>query len=417
MPEEKSIFSKLKPINMNEEKLQNTSSFKSQELQSKPLSQSDLSLKDEIMILKEKISLIEKTVSEISKNLQSSPSLPQIKNEMISDIKNIVSEEILKTLSNLNKEVNQIIVNSIDSIRSEFIKKLEEEKIFSTEKFVSELSKQLQSSILPKIKTEILSNAKDIVRQEILNAISNLGIEQTVKNSINSFRTEVIKIVKEEVNNSVAKNVQLIEGLKDLSLKDYEKIEDISVKMANIMRIFEKVESFENMTASLRNDMIDGFKMITQEIQKISIKFESEILEQLFKGLEKTIYHKLYEINDTILKKFDMLENGLKEDLRENNKYISNELDFLLRKIDDFRKSMDYISNIKEKISQSQIEAIKIELKNIEATFKELKNKLFGDDELKNMIAIKKYSAMLIEIESKIASLEDILTSLIKSFK
>ncbi|MGC8867990.1 MAG: hypothetical protein ACP5PA_07285 [Elusimicrobiales bacterium] len=340
MPEERSIFSRLKPINIDEEKEENPSRF--QEASSQKLSSlSDVSIKNDIVFLKEKISSIEKAISELSKTqLSLTPS--QVREEILLAIKGVINEEFLKIFSALDKSVEQIIVNSVSSLKS-----------------------------------------------------------------------EIMKMVDEEIKSSIDKNLWVIESLKNISSEDFKKLEDMSIKLDFIAKLYDKIESFEKMSEWL-DDMTSEFNKITQNIQNIFVSFKSEMLDEISKNIEKITYDKLSEIKNGLISRFDGVENSIKQELTKNTASVSNDLHLILKETDDLSKCVSHISTMVKKITEVQAEMIEKELKSLEVTFRDLKNKLLSEEELKNLVSIKKYSGVMIDIEARIKRIESIIASIIK---
>lgn len=341
MPEERSIFSRLKPINIDEEKEENPSRF--QEASSQKLSSlSDVSIKNDIVFLKEKISSIEKAISELSKT-QLSLTSSQVREEILLAIKGVINEEFLKIFSALDKSVEQIIVNSVSSLKS-----------------------------------------------------------------------EIMKMVDEEIKSSIDKNLWVIESLKNISSEDFKKLEDMSIKLDFIAKLYDKIESFEDIPKCLRDDMTSEFNKITQNIQNIFVSFKSEMLDEISKNIEKITYDKLSEIKNGLISRFDGVENSIKQELTKNTASVSNDLHLILKETDDLSKCVSHISTMVKKITEVQAEMIEKELKSLEVTFRDLKNKLLSEEELKNLVSIKKYSGVMIDIEARIKRIESIIASIIK---
>lgn len=340
MAEEKSIFSKLKPININDEKT-NTSTFKIQE-QQQGSSNFDTSVKNDINLIKEKISLIEKTISDMSKT----SSNQQINELVVSDIKKVVNEEIKFSVSNLNKEMS-----------------------------------------------------------EVINAV------------VNNLKSEIMKYVKEEIRLSVEKNMQVIESLKSLSAKDFEKLEHISVKLDFIMKIYDKIKTFEDIADWLRKDMAEEFKKISQRLENVSTRLESSILDELSKNIEKITYEKLHDIRENLIKEFEIVEAELKDEIRKNSSSITDDMVMIGRKIDECRKCIDYLTSLKEKVVEPEMESLLREVKYISETLRELKDKLYNDDDLKNSTSLRKYSVSFVELESKLARIEGLISTILNNIR
>lgn len=347
MAEEKSIFSKLKPISIGDDKSGGSSPFKSQQesTENNQPKTSDPLLKNDIDMIKEKIAFIEKSISDISKVFSvSTPS--QIKEEIVKDIKNTVNEEVLKCISGLSKEISD-----------------------------------------------------------------------TINKTVSALKDEIIKMVKEDVKHSIEKNMQVIESLKNLNSKDFEKLEHISVKLDMIMKIYEKIKGFEEIGQWLKNDMSTEFKKVGERLENVSVKLESKILDEISKNVERVAYDKLSEIRENLIKEFQIIEALLKEEIRKNVTLLSDDITLISRKMDDCRKAIEYVSSLKEKITQPELEMIAAEIGVVNELFTDFRTRLYNDEELTNNISVKKYIGVMVEMESKLNHIKGMILAIIKNLK
>lgn len=219
MSEEKSIFSKLKPINLGEEVPSNHSTTQNHSIN---VSNQDISLiKNEILAIKEKLFLFE------------------------------------KILEKLDKKNDKIIYENIENkIESGF----------------NEYSKKIIETLLIEIKKEVLKEF-----DEKLNRVLNQQrefLDKEIKNLSNELRdvNEKIKIwMSNKEDNNVEKEIFVkMKSISDNLLKIYEKFD-------KKLEMIDKLLNFENKSLySHLEFIVEGFKHLLSSIKELKDKIYSD---------------------------------------------------------------------------------------------------------------------------------------------